>query len=221
MAADPGPNAEADASRAPELWKWLVADTFREHLGKAGRRQLEHDRLHDALGDLGLCLRIRSGEQVSFWCPIRPTGLQWLNVGEIRPADGRCLENPTLAALLARKTELTQQEWDNCREADLGARDFVKVKSCYFRPARALPGDANMDAGDIGAAQAIGACRLCGADVAAGVASTGLTSTSLFLLRLGSSSTKSYSTGGPRRSTTFSTAMLGRVCSKVRASAPP
>ena len=162
MAADPGPNAEADASRAPALWKWLVADTFREHLGKAGRRQLERDRLHDALGDLGLCLsRIRSGEQVSFWCP---TGLQWLNVGEIRPADGRCLENPTLAALLARKTELTQQEWDNCREADLGARDFVKVKSCYFRPARALPGDANMDAGDIGAAQAIGACRLCGAD---------------------------------------------------------
>jgi hypothetical protein len=61
-----------------------------------------------------------------------PTGLRWEFTGTAKPAHGRELHNVGLAAALAHRTELTQQEWDGFGIEDLRHDDFVKSGNSYF-----------------------------------------------------------------------------------------
>ena len=66
-------------------------------------------------------------------------GLAWGNVGATRPAVGREISNAGLAAALALKAELTQQEWEALGIRDVRHDDYIAVGGVYYKPAGEEP----------------------------------------------------------------------------------
>ena len=58
-----------------------------------------------------------------------------MEVGLTRPVKGRELNNDRLVAVLARKTELSEEEWRATGVHGLRHDDFIKVADKFFTPA--------------------------------------------------------------------------------------
>ena len=65
---------------------------------------------------------------------VRASGLMWMNVGKVKPKQGRELGNKELSAFLASKTELTPTDWEVFGINDLRHDDFIRVEDSFFQP---------------------------------------------------------------------------------------
>ena len=65
----------------------------------------------------------------------KPSGLSWVEAGLTRPVKGRELNNGSLVAALAEKTELSEEEWRAIGVHGLRHDDFIKVADKFFTPA--------------------------------------------------------------------------------------
>ena len=64
---------------------------------------------------------------------IHLNGFAWREVGA-RPADGKELKSPTLAAALTVKARFTPEEWEAFHVRGLLASDFIQAGAKYFQP---------------------------------------------------------------------------------------
>jgi len=76
---------------------------------------------------------------------VTPSGLQWECFGADKPMHAQELRHPELAALLAQKRELTQQEWDSLGITDLRHDTFIQAGDSFYTPAlQQLAGDTEI-----------------------------------------------------------------------------
>eukprot|EP00966_Prymnesium_polylepis_P218332 5053344-Prymnesium_polylepis.2 len=127
--------------------EWLLCDAERTTVVPHVRPQMhgflvddERKKLHKA-ARTDVCYQGKrasvNGMQVHWHKPgDHPTGMTWRAIGAVKPEKGRELTNETLASQLAKKTDLTEVEWESCEFDELNDDDFILVGQTYYQPVR-------------------------------------------------------------------------------------
>ena len=87
---------------------------------------------HDSSTTMEIMFWSEDGDIATVRLPV--SGLKWSDVGTAKPKNGTSVQNKKLAQALKKKTEFTEEEWEDFDIAGLHLDHFIKSDNSYYMP---------------------------------------------------------------------------------------